>query len=73
MRVRVDPRLCEGHGLCLQLAPEVFDLNDDETAVCVEYPHPEFFTDIKAAVAACPRQAITVADDAALSNSGPKE
>lgn len=73
MRVRVDPRLCEGHGLCLQLAPEVFDLNDDETAVCAEYPRPEFLTDVNAAIAACPRQAITVLDDAASSSSGPKE
>ncbi len=28
-RVRLDADLCEGHALCIQLAPEVFDLSDD--------------------------------------------
>jgi ferredoxin len=35
LAVRVDPRLCEGHALCLQLAPEVFHLGEDEIASCV--------------------------------------
>lgn len=31
-RVHVDTHLCEGHGLCIDLAPEVFDLGEDEVA-----------------------------------------
>ena len=60
LRVHVDPHKCEGHGLCLQIAPEVFDLTDDEIAFCAEYPDPAHLHDITAAAAACPRQAITV-------------
>jgi ferredoxin len=45
--------------LCLDLAPEVFDLAEDETAFCAQHPDPAQLAVIKAAVAACPRQAIT--------------
>jgi ferredoxin len=45
--------------LCLELAPEVFDLAEDETAFCTQHPDPAQLAVIKAAVAACPRQAIT--------------
>jgi ferredoxin len=61
--VRVDARLREGHGLCLQLAPEVFDMTDDDIAVCAKYLGGEHAGSIRAAVAACPRQAITVLDE----------
>ena len=60
--VRIDPRLCEGHGLCQQLAPEVFDIADDEIAFCTEYHGSEHIGSVQSAVAACPRQAITAVD-----------
>ena len=56
-RVRVDPRLCEAHALCVELAPEVFDLSDD-VARCDEAPDDAHREVVDAAVAACPRQAI---------------
>jgi ferredoxin len=59
-RVRIDPRLCEGHALCLDLAPEVFDLSDDEVATCAEVPAEASWDGAQAAVDACPRQAISV-------------
>jgi ferredoxin len=59
MRVRVDPRLCEAHALCLEIAPEVFDLGDD-VATCNEEPAESLRHHVEAAVAACPRQAISV-------------
>jgi ferredoxin len=59
MRVRVDPRLCEAHALCIELAPEVFDLGDD-IATCDETPDESLRHSVEAAVAACPRQAISV-------------
>jgi ferredoxin len=37
MRVIADKDRCEGHGLCAQVAPEVFDL-DDEGVVVVLTP-----------------------------------
>ncbi|OBA64806.1 ferredoxin [Mycobacterium sp. 1100029.7] len=59
MRVRVDSRLCEAHALCLEIAPEVFDLGGD-VASCDESPSESLRHSVQAAVAACPRQAISV-------------
>jgi ferredoxin len=64
LRVRVDSRLCEAHALCVEIAPEVFDLGDD-VATCDEEPGEALRHSVEAAVAACPRQAISVvAEDA---------
>lgn len=61
--VHVDPHLCEGHALCIDIAPEVFDLSETDTASCVARPGPELREQVEAAVNACPRGAITVVDD----------
>ncbi|MBU9766843.1 ferredoxin [Mycobacterium sp. TNTM28] len=61
--VEVDAGLCEGHALCIQLAPEVFDLSDDEVAGAAPPPGPwdqHTREAIKSAVDACPRQAISL-------------
>jgi len=29
MRISVDVNRCEGHGMCEQMAPEIFELDDD--------------------------------------------
>jgi ferredoxin len=60
LTVLIDARLCEGHGLCLHLAPHIFALTDDEISVCPAHPDPTHLAEITAAAAACPRQAITV-------------
>jgi ferredoxin len=62
-RVQVDPQLCEGHALCVEIAPEVFDLGDDDVANCVERPPKELLHQVRAAVDACPRGAISVTED----------
>jgi ferredoxin len=62
-RVWVDPQLCEGHALCIETAPEVFDIGDDDMATCVEHPTEELWDKVQAAVDACPRGAISVVDD----------
>lgn len=59
MRVRVEPRLCEAHALCVEIAPEVFDLGDD-IATCDEERAEALRPSVEAAVAACPSQAISV-------------
>ncbi|MED5814095.1 ferredoxin [Mycolicibacterium sp. 050232] len=64
-RVSVDAGLCEGHALCIQLAPEVFDLSDDEvagTAPVIGQWDQGTWDNIKSAVDACPRQAISLLD-----------
>jgi ferredoxin len=59
--VKVDARLCEGHGICTELAPDVFDLADDDIVTATDAnPAPAHQAAVRAAAAACPRQAITV-------------
>jgi ferredoxin len=62
-RVLVDPHLCEGHALCLDTAPTVFDLTDDDIATCTERPPYDLWDQVRAAVDACPRGAISVIED----------
>jgi ferredoxin len=62
LHIHVDERKCEGHGLCVQLAPDIFDLPDDEIAFCPMPPGSEHREVDNAAAAAGPRQAITVTD-----------
>ncbi|WP_431233110.1 ferredoxin [Mycolicibacterium psychrotolerans] len=59
-RVQVDRELCEGHALCVELAPDVFDVESDDLATCVETPPDGARARVEAAVAACPRQAISI-------------
>lgn len=57
--VHVDAGMCEGHALCIELAPEVFNLADDEVASAAPTPPEGQWDNVKAAIDACPRQAIT--------------
>ena len=59
MRVIVDPVLCEGNGICTQVAPDVFELGDDDrTHVLIERPGETRRADVETAIRRCPRQAI---------------
>ncbi|GAY15506.1 ferredoxin [Mycobacterium sp. shizuoka-1] len=58
--VQVDRNLCEGHALCVELAAEVFDVDADDQAICDQSPADELRAHVEAAVAACPRQAISI-------------
>lgn len=40
MRVVVDRDRCEGNAFCVKIAPEVFQLDDDEYAVVIADPVP---------------------------------
>lgn len=59
--VNVDPRLCEAHALCIELAPDMFDLGDD-VATYEGSADASRREEIDAAIAACPRQAISWVD-----------
>ena len=43
-----------------ETAPEVFDVGLDDVAIAVEHPPNALREQVEGAVAACPRQAITV-------------
>jgi ferredoxin len=64
MRVIVDPVLCEGNGVCTQVAPEIFALGDDDKArVLVERPAESGRASLETAVRRCPRRAIRLQED----------
>ena len=65
MRVVVDFDLCESNAVCMAVAPEVFEVRDDDFLyVLDETPPDDLRAKVDEAVRRCPKQAIAVADDA---------
>jgi ferredoxin len=63
MKVSVDEDKCAGHGMCLTLCPEVFEMTDDGWAVANPDEVPaDLESAAKDAIANCPEQAISVID-----------
>lgn len=64
MKVKVDPNLCAGFGVCVGLSDEVFELHDDGYATVRVAEVPAELEDIvREAVSQCPANAISVSDD----------
>jgi ferredoxin len=63
VKVVVDWDLCESNALCMAAAPEVFELQEDDTLLVLQENPDESLRDkVEAAVRACPKQAITLQD-----------
>jgi ferredoxin len=63
MKVHVNSQICAGFGICLGIAPEVFELHDDGYAiVLVSEVKPEDEDAMRQAVSQCPAQAIFLSD-----------
>jgi ferredoxin len=61
MRVVVDFDLCESNAVCMGIAPEVFEVRDDDFLyVLQEEPDESLRSKVEEAVARCPKQAITL-------------
>ena len=59
MRVVVDYDLCESNAVCMGIAPEVFEVRDDDFLyVLQENPPEELRVKVEEAVQRCPKQAI---------------
>jgi ferredoxin len=59
MRVEVDRDRCEGNAVCVGIAPDLFDLDDDDYAVIKADPVPEGQEDLaEQSIAECPRAAL---------------
>jgi ferredoxin len=59
MRVTVNFDLCCGHALCVDVAPEIFEMHDDNKAyVIVAEPAEELRAKVEEAVKICPQMAI---------------
>jgi ferredoxin len=66
MRVRIDKALCQGHGRCYDLAPEVFGEDEDGygTVLGDGRVPPGHAEDAELAVANCPEQAVVALEEA---------
>ena len=61
MRVVVDFDLCESNAICMQIAPDVFEVRDDDFLyVLDETPSEDRRSNLEEAVQRCPKQAISI-------------
>ena len=61
MKVKVDWDLCESNALCMEAAPEIFKVDDDDMLhILVEEPPASLRDKLEKAVRACPRAAISI-------------
>ncbi len=64
MKITVDFDLCESNGLCEALAPDVFELDDDDyLQLRTDRTTPENVEEVRRAVASCPRAAISLQEE----------
>ena len=63
MKVKVDEDRCRGHGMCLTLCPDVFQMTDDGYSVADPSEVPAGLeAAAKDAIDNCPEQAISESD-----------
>jgi ferredoxin len=61
MRVVVDYDLCESNAICMAVAPEVFEVDDDDNLnLLQEEPPEELRGKVEEAVRRCPKQALAL-------------
>lgn len=63
-KVVVDFDLCESNAICMQVAPEVFEVRDDDFLYILnETPGADMRAKVEESVQRCPKQAISIAED----------
>jgi ferredoxin len=63
MRVVVDYDLCESNAICMAVAPEVFEVDDDDNLNLLQDEPPEDLRPkVEEAVRRCPKQALSIED-----------
>lgn len=61
MKIVVDYDKCDVNGVCVPIAPELFEVRDDnQLYVLQEAPPPELRAKLEQAVMMCPTQAISI-------------
>jgi len=60
MKVKVDLDLCSGDGICADLCPEVFEMEDDKVKVLVEDVPEDAEEDCRDAADSCPEGCIEI-------------
>ena len=63
MRIVVDFDLCESNAICMQIAPDVFEVRDDDFLyVLNETPDESMREKVEESARRCPKQAIKIED-----------
>lgn len=63
MRIVVDFDLCESNAVCMGIAPEIFEVRDDDFLYVLDENPPESMrAKMVEAVQRCPKQAIAIED-----------
>lgn len=63
MKIVVDWPECEANAICMGIAPEIFDVDDEDNLhVLIEEPGPELETKAREAVKMCPKRALSIQD-----------
>ncbi|MDK1032412.1 MAG: ferredoxin [Planctomycetia bacterium] len=63
MKVTVDEELCVGCGACVDICPEVFDLEDDMAKVLTDEVPGDLEASAAEAAEACPVDAIIIKEE----------
>ena len=64
MKVVIDRHACEGNARCSEVAPQIFEVRDDDKSYAlIENPPDNLKEKVRLAARLCPRQAITLEGD----------
>ena len=63
MRIRVDLDLCQGHGVCCEEAPEVFEMDGDHVRILQLEPPEDQRDAVRLAVKYCPTRALSLEEE----------
>lgn len=64
MKIKVDFDLCESNALCEALAPQNFEIDDDDFLQIIDENVTDENRDaVQQAIAACPKSAISLVED----------
>jgi ferredoxin len=64
MKIVVDYDLCEANAVCMDVCPECFRVEDDDSlTILMERPPEKLRQKVEEAVRLCPRQAISLVED----------
>ncbi len=60
MKVKVDPDLCNGDEICIQMCPEVFEMEGDKAVVLMDEVPENLQDSVREAADSCPSEAIII-------------
>ena len=60
MKVKIDPDVCTGDEICVQMCPEVFEMEGDKAIVINEEVPEDLQDSVREATDSCPSEAIII-------------